>query len=152
VSIAELSAELQKSTADRDNLSQQLTLVIGERDNAANSLADVNSRLAALLGERDKLNSGVTDAKSQLSVVIAQRDALAAQLADASNRLADANAKLRTTTESAMKVDAQLEDAYKAIEADKAKITTLLGDIAALESLRDEMAKKLLETSDRAKN
>jgi chemotaxis protein MotB len=37
----------------------------------------------------------------------------------------------------------KLEDAYKAIEADKEKINALVTDVAALESLRDELMKKI---------
>ncbi len=151
INVAELSAELQDSTAERDELRQQLTVVIGERDSATSSLADINSRLAAILDERNELSSGAEDIRSQLAVVIGERDSLAAQLADANNRLADATARLEAADDNTVLVSRQLEDAYKAIEADKAKITALLGDIAALHSLRNEMAKKLLETSDRAR-
>jgi chemotaxis protein MotB len=151
INVAELSAELQDSTAERDDLRRQLTVVIGERDAATSSLADVNSRLAAILDERNELAGSSEDIKSQLAIVIGERDSLAAQLADANNRLADADAQLQAAEENAVLVSRQLEDAYKSIEADKEKITALLGDIAALQSLRDEMAKKLLETSDRAR-
>src|SRR5262249_37787456 len=45
----------------------------------------------------------------------------------------------------------QLEDAYKTIDADKTKITALLNDIAALESLRDDLQKKLLTADENTK-
>jgi chemotaxis protein MotB len=100
--IAELSAQLQQSTADRDKMKQQLATATSDRD-----------AIAA---------------------------ALAAAQADAKNKaVSDAGAKAE--------VDAKLEDAYKVIDADRAKVQTLLGDIAALESLRDDLAQKLANSS-----
>jgi len=100
--VDDLSSELAKSTADRDTLSQRLTIIIGERDAAVAKLADANARIAAS-------STAKTD------------------------------------------VDAKLEDAFKVVEADKAKIQALLGDIAALQSLRDDMAQKLLASEEKAK-
>src|SRR5260221_5440706 len=100
--VDDLSSELAKSTAERDTLSQRLTVIIGERDAAVAKLADANARIAAS-------STAKTD------------------------------------------VDAKLEDAFKVVEADKAKIQALLGDIAALQSLRDDMAQKLLATEEKAK-
>src|SRR6185436_20691514 len=37
----------------------------------------------------------------------------------------------------------KLEEAYKSIEADKDKVNALLTDVAALQSLRDELMKKV---------
>ena len=102
VNVDELSAELAKSTAERDALSQRLTVVIGE-------------------------------------------------LNESKAKLADANARITAATSTKAEVDAKLEDAYKVIEADKAKIQAMFGDIAALQSLRDEMAQKLLANDEKAK-
>lgn len=44
-----------------------------------------------------------------------------------------------------------LEDAYKAIETDKEKITALLGDIAALQSRRDDLTKQLTASQEETK-
>jgi len=100
--IAELSAELQQSTADRDKMKQQLVTTTSDRD-----------AIAA---------------------------ALAATQADAKN-------KATTAAGAKAEVDAKLEDAYKVIDADRAKVQTLLGDIAALESLRDDLTQKLANSS-----
>ncbi len=64
-------------------------------------------------------------------MVIGERDSLKAELGDA-------NAKIVVSQEK----QKQLEDAYKAIDADQTKITALLNDIAALESLRDDLQRK----------
>jgi chemotaxis protein MotB len=93
-SIAQLSAELQQSTAARDAQKQQLVQLRSDRDSLAAALAEANA----------KANAG-------------------------------AGAKAE--------VDAKLADAYKVIEADRQKVQTLLGDIAVLESLRDELTQKL---------
>ena len=100
--IAELSAQLQQSTADRDKM------------------------------------------KQQLATATSDRDAIAAALA-----AAQADAKNKATTDAGAKaeVDAKLADAYKVIDADRAKVQTLLGDIAALESLRDDLTQKLANSS-----
>ncbi len=51
----------------------------------------------------------------------------------------------QVAAQAALTAEAQkkLEDAYKSIEADKAKINALLTDVAALQSLRDELMKKI---------
>jgi chemotaxis protein MotB len=90
-----LSSELEKATAERDEMNRRLTVVLGERDTTAKQLAELQLSLSG---------AGAATAK----------------------------------------VEGELAEAYKAIEADRAKIEALLGDIAALESLRDEMAAKLL--------
>jgi chemotaxis protein MotB len=87
LNIAELSASLQTSTTERDDLSRRLAVVTEERDQLASSLAESQSTGAG--------------------------------------------------------VDEKLEDAYKVIEADRARVQALLDDIAVLESLRNELIQKL---------
>jgi chemotaxis protein MotB len=72
-------------------------------------------------------------------VVIGERDSMKAELGDAQAKAAVSDEKQK-----------QLEDAYKTISADKDKITALLSDIAALESLRDDLQKKLLTSEQNA--
>jgi chemotaxis protein MotB len=73
-------------------------------------------------------------------VVIGERETLKAQLGDANAQIVAGKEKQK-----------QLEDAYKTIDADKEKITALLNDIATLESLRDDLQKKLLTSDENAK-
>ncbi|GIK98814.1 MAG: flagellar motor protein MotB [Alphaproteobacteria bacterium] len=94
LNIAELSAELQGSTEERDELTRRLSIVTQERDQLASSLAGAQSAGAS--------------------------------------------------------VDEKLEEAYKVIEADRARIQALLGDIAVLESLRDELKRELLASEEEA--
>jgi chemotaxis protein MotB len=93
-SIAELSAELQQSTADRDKMKEQLASTLSDRDALAAALADLKAKSVAAASDKAE-------------------------------------------------VDAKLVDAYKTIDADRQKVQTLLGDIAALESLRDDLQQKL---------
>lgn len=186
LNLAELSAELQGSTAGRDELNQRLRQVTEERDAMSATLADVNAQLAALLGERDALSTSLEqasaslaettdklaivigerdalsaqardaeerlkEASERLTVIIGERDALASDLATAQAQLAETGAALEEATQARLLVRAELEDAYKVIEADRAKIEALLGDIAALKSLRDEMAAEFLAAQERAR-
>ena len=69
-------------------------------------------------------------------MIIGERDALAASLAES-------NAHAQSVSEDAQKRAKELEEAYKVIDADRAKVQALLSDIAVLESLRDELTAKL---------
>ncbi len=98
-----------------------------------NSIAELSVQLQQSTAERDKM-------KQQLASITSDRDAISAALAAA---LADAKAKAAAAASDKAEVDAKLADAYKLIEADRQKVQTLLGDIAALESLRDDLKQKL---------
>src|SRR5215469_4641158 len=111
-------------------LTQQLAQVTAARDKANQQLADTTAA-------RDRVTAELADTK-------ANRDALAAALAQLKNEAAQA---AKAAAEAKAAVDAKLADAYKAIAADQDKVKTLLGDIAVLESLRDELRQKL-ETSE----
>lgn len=111
-------------------LSELLALERGQSEELRLNVAELSAELQNLTAERDEFGN-------RLSVVIGERDAALKELADASARLAAAG-------DASAKVSTELEDAYRTIEADRAKIAALLGDIAALESLREEMAQKLL--------
>ncbi|MDH3913541.1 MAG: peptidoglycan -binding protein, partial [Rhodospirillales bacterium] len=52
-------------------------------------------------------------------------------------------AKLATSEDASAKVAADLEDAYKVIDADKEKIQSQLAELAILKSLRDELTQQL---------
>src|SRR5215470_1461152 len=125
-----------------------LSSALTGRDKALDQLNRQIAELADMLAlERQQntdLRSNVDDLSSELTKSTAERDAPVA-------KLADANARIAASSTAKTDVDARLEDAYKVVEADKAKIQALLGDIAALQSLRDDMAQKLLATEEKAK-
>ncbi|MFZ5792274.1 MAG: peptidoglycan -binding protein [Pseudomonadota bacterium] len=121
-----LSDALSGSNKALERLNKQVAelsdLLAMERKSAADlrlNLAEISTQLQNSVQERDRM-------QQQLAVVIGERDALKAGGAEADEKLAEA---------------------YKTIEADKQKIEALLGDIAALESLRDELSKKLETTT-----
>jgi chemotaxis protein MotB len=98
-----------------------------------NSIAEQAVQLQQSTAEHDKM-------KQRLASTISDRDAIAAALAAA---LADVKTKTAAAASDKAEVDAKLADAYKLIDADRQKVQTLLGDIAALESLRDDLKQKL---------
>jgi chemotaxis protein MotB len=123
LNLSELSAQLQASTAARDDMQQRLTVVLGENQSLAASLAEAQQQLSQTDAERAKLQAEIATLRGQSDKTFA---AAAADKAKIEQQLAE------------------IEKAYQTIEADKAKIQALLGDIAALESLRDDMARQLL--------
>ena len=111
-------------------LGELLALERGQTADLQLDLAELSAELQRSLTERDALSQ-------RLAVVIGERDT-------AQQELSVAQGRLGALGEATGKVEAELADAYRTIEADRAKIEALLGDIAALESLRNEMAAKLL--------
>jgi chemotaxis protein MotB len=93
------------------------------------NIGEISAELQASIKTRDELNQ-------RLTVIIGERDALAASLAES-------NAHAQSANEDAQKHAKELEEAYKVIDADRAKVQALLSDIAVLESLRDELTAKL---------
>jgi chemotaxis protein MotB len=87
---------------------------------------DLKAQLSQLSGELASSTAERGEMKNQLNVVIGERDA--------ANRQAAMNADQAK----------KLAEAYQTIDADRARITALLSDIAALESLKDEMQQKIL--------
>jgi chemotaxis protein MotB len=68
---------------------------------------------------------------------------LKAQIGDLQAQASEYDAKLAQQAALTEEARKKLEDAYKSIEADQAKINALMTDIAALQSLRDELMKKI---------
>ena len=138
---------LSQALSGRDEALARLNRQIAE-------LADILSlreqEATALKGQVDQLSGALTrstaerdELQNQLVVVIGERDSLQAQVGDLQRQLESSQGQ--TEAQAALTAEAQkkLEEAYKAIEADKEKINTLLTDVAALESLRDELMKKV---------
>jgi len=76
-------------------------------------------------------------------VVIGERDSLQAQIGDMQKQLKSSSDQVAAQAALTAEAQKKLEEAYKSIEADKAKINALLTDVAALQSLRDELMKKI---------
>lgn len=131
---------LARLSQQLNELSEMLSMERGNSQQLKVQLSQLSSALTKSTQERDAL-------QNRLTVIIGERDNLKAQLGDAQSKIADAQSKIAASQEK----QKQLEDAYKTIEADQTKITALLSDIAALESLRDDLQKKLLTADENAK-
>ncbi len=97
---------------------------------------DLRTSISQLSGELQQANATGDKLQQQLAATRTDRDQLAAALADLKTRSA-------ATAAAKAEADAKLEDAYKTISADQQKVQTLLGDIAVLESLRDDLKQQL---------
>jgi chemotaxis protein MotB len=127
---------LQRLTQQVAELADLLALERRANTDLRANIGDISAELQASIKERDELNQ-------RLTVIIGERDALAASLADS-------NARAQQVTEEQQRRAKELEEAYKVIEADRVKVQALLSDIAVLESLRDELTKKLAATEESA--
>jgi len=117
INVAQLSSELQSSLRERDSLSEQINLLIQERDRAEQELSEAQAdrtslaaQIAALIKERDTLERLLQEAEA----------------ATAQNR-------------------EELEAAFASLEADREKIEAQLAELAILKSLRDELTAQLNE-------
>jgi chemotaxis protein MotB len=131
---------LARLSQQLNELSEMLSMERGNSQQLKVQLSQLSSALTKSTQERDAL-------QNRLTVIIGERDTLKAQLGDAQSKIEDAQSKIAASEEK----QKQLADAYKTIEADQTKITALLSDIAALESLRDDLQKKLLTADESAK-
>jgi len=137
INVAQLSAEMQTSIEARDALTTQLATLSDERKSLL-------SQIASLMTERGDLSGRVSELADE-------RTSLAAQLAALTGRLEASEEK---EAEAARRA-AELAEAYRAIDADREKVETLIVEIAILESLRDEVTAKLLaaeQTLDEQRN
>jgi chemotaxis protein MotB len=123
VQLSQLSAGLTKSTKERDALQSQITVIIGQRDALKGQLADAQAQIASN-----------ADANK-----------------DREKRLGDLEVQIQQAQEVSKDQEQKLQDAYKTMDADKEKLTALLANIQELESLRDDLQKKLLTSDENAK-
>ncbi len=126
INVAQLSAEMQTSIEARDALTTQLATLSDERKSLL-------SQIAGLMTERDDLSGRVSELDDE-------RASLAAQLVALTGRIEASEEK----EAEAARLAAELAEAYRAIDADREKVETLILEIAILESLRDEVTAKLL--------
>jgi chemotaxis protein MotB len=138
-------AELQTQLAA---LSNTLAMRVEEKEKLSAQLTELSSTLAAVTARRDDLSQQLTVVIGERDALKKERDAYAAELAAAQQGAAELDDKAKADLAAKAK---EIEEAYKTVEADREKITALLRDIAVLESLRDEMARKLLAHEDALK-
>ncbi|MEX0922750.1 MAG: peptidoglycan -binding protein [Rhodovibrionaceae bacterium] len=122
-----------------------LSVALTGRDEQLTRLNQQIEQLSNLLAlERSanqELRSNVNELSSQLQASLNQQDDLSSQLAALTTE--------RDVLEGSLTgVSQELENAYKTIEADKAKIEAQLQELAILKSLRDDLRKELEQTQD----
>ena len=129
----EALAKLNRQIAEMADI---LSLRVQETGALKSQVDQLSGALTKSTAERDEL-------RNQLVVVIGERDSLQAQIGDLQKQMKSSADQL--AAQSALTAEAQkkLEEAYKSIEADKDKVNALLTDVAALQSLRDELMKKI---------
>jgi chemotaxis protein MotB len=110
---------LAKLNAQISEIANMLAMEKKNAEDLKSQLSQMSIELSSSTAERDEL-------KNQLNVVIGERDA--------------ANRQAAMSEDQAKK----LKDAYETIDADRQRITALLSDIAALESLKDDLQQKVL--------
>jgi chemotaxis protein MotB len=166
--LAELEAAFKAIDADKEKIETMLAEIAAlqkARDDLAKTAADNQAALAQKSQELESAYKTIDADKEKMQTLLAEiaaletlRDDLAKQVADRQAALAaakdESDKAFKTVAEQKTALDArlvELENAYKAIEADKAKITALLGDIAALESLRRDLSERLLASEEQAR-
>ncbi|HEV8388463.1 MAG TPA: peptidoglycan -binding protein [Dongiaceae bacterium] len=103
----------------------------------------LKSQVEQLSGALTKSTAERDELRNQLVVVIGERDSLQAQVGDLQKQMKSSSDQVAAQAALTAEAQKKLEEAYKSIEADKDKINALLTDVAALQSLRDELMKKI---------
>jgi chemotaxis protein MotB len=129
----EALAKLNRQIAEMADI---LSLRQQETSALKSQVEQISGALTKSTAERDEL-------RNQLVVVIGERDSLQAQVGDLQKQLKSSSDKAAAQAALTEEAQKKLEEAYKSIEADKDKINALLTDVAALQSLRDELMKKV---------
>jgi chemotaxis protein MotB len=121
---------------------------VEEKEQLTAQLADLSSTLAAATARADSLDQQLIVLRGERDALRKERDAYAAELATAQQSAADLDETTKAELAAKLK---EVEDAYKVIDANAEKVRALTRDLAVLESLRDEMARKLLAQEDALK-
>ena len=124
-----------------------LSQILTGKDEA---LAKLNKQLAELADMLSLEQASNTQLKSQIQQLSGELTRSTAERDDLHNQvlaLTTERNKLQQQLAVSQDQAKQLEDAYKTIGTDKQKIQALLTDIATLQSLRDELQKKLNDSN-----
>ncbi len=125
LNVAQLSAELQSSTAARDALTQKLAAAAEARD-------ALQKRLDGVLAERDAL-------QKRLASVLTERDALDLRLSKVEDRAREAEAQAEALRQALAEADKTIEADRETIKLKLAELASLRQDIAALRKVRAEL-------------
>lgn len=156
-SVAQLSADLQRTRTDRDSLGKQISAL---KLSGENLTAERNS----IRAERDRLAAQLSDAQAVQKSTAARIAELQAQQSDAASRTDQAGqqalsiagqlAEAKRQMAELARVNAELN---RTVTADSATIQARLGDLAklneqtqALAALRDDLERKAQDAAARA--
>lgn len=127
-----------------------LSQILTGKDQALTKLnkqvAELADMLALEQANTTQLKSQIQQLSTELTKSTAERDDLHNQVLSLTAERSKLQQQLAITQDQAK----QLEDAYQTIDADKQKIQALLTDIATLQSLRDDLEKKLNDSNANA--
>jgi chemotaxis protein MotB len=131
-----------------------LSTALTGKDQALQRLEQQVAELADLLSlERAasaELRINVAQLSSELHSSLSRQESLSAQLAALAEERDTLDSALSDAEARAERVSAELEDAYKVIDADKETIEAQLAELAILKALREELAAKLASSEDAA--
>ncbi len=146
------SADLQESFAQ---LSGDLQIVLGERDELAADIADLTGRLnlaeaaaAAAQAELEAAFKSIEADKEKIDLQLREIAGLAAARRALEEQLAAAQAESAEAAAAAETARAELAEATQTIDADKETIRMRLREIAALEAARDALKKQIEEMTE----
>ncbi|OUS16663.1 hypothetical protein A9Q97_02225 [Rhodospirillales bacterium 47_12_T64] len=149
-SVTQLTTELQSSISSRDSLASQLSSLSQDKEDLEGELVSVSQRLKDFISAQALLQADKNLLQEDKGLLEADKKALEAEKEALLNNKKTIEEQLsifelaaaKLSAESA-RVNAELEDAYKVVEADKEKIETQLAEIALLKELRDNLTQKL---------
>ncbi len=146
LSVTQLSAELQASIQDRDDLQTRVRSLLTARSTLLEERDALALESDRLREERDALFQERMALLAERDTMMKERDALLGEQGGMSARLADIEARGTSQEARANRLSRELEDAYKVIEADREKIelqlqeiARLVNEVAALKTLREDL-------------
>jgi chemotaxis protein MotB len=163
-SIAQLSRDLQATTATRDSLSQQLATLRAEQDKLSadrDTLKSDRDRLAARLADTDLQSQAQRARTDQAQALLAEAvrhgdtaaqdaAAAAAQLADTKRQLAAMQANLDEMKRQSAALDQTVRVDRATIEAKLSDLARMAEQVRNLTALRDELEKQAQNAAVRA--
>jgi len=143
-SFAQLSTELQASVAERDDLSNRLGQM-------TQRLEQVEAEASRNLQKLTEANKTLTSNRETIESQVRQVLALQAARDELAKRLAEDAAKLKTSDAERQRLASTLAETNKSVESARERNEDLARQIMALQTARDDLAKRLAEEAARLK-
>ncbi|MFD2204124.1 peptidoglycan -binding protein [Kiloniella antarctica] len=142
-SVTQLTTELQSSISSRDSLANQLASLSQDKENLEGELVSVSSKLKDLISAHALLQADKNLLAKDKEVLKSEKDDLLDSKKSIEEQLSILELAAAKLSAESARVNAELEDAYKVVEADREKIETQLAEIALLKEIRDNLTQKL---------